>query len=532
MDAQVWAQGGSAAWQAAAIALAIGFLIGAERERDGGPAGVRTFALAGLAGAGAALVHPIVLGFAVAGAAVIMAAGYLRPTLTESSTDADEGNGGRKDRLSTASTVALVLTVLLGGLAVRLPALAAGAGVATAVILLAKEHLHSVIRDKVTDLELTDALKFFVVAFIVLPLMPHASLGPQGVVDPRRMWTFVVAVTALGWIGYVAVRLAGPERGLPAAGLAGGFVSSAATTGAMARTSRDPALFRPAMAAALLATVASLAQLVLITAVADTRVAWLLVPAVATGAVVLLAEVWWLLYRRSPNAAAARPGAALFGGDAGSRDAGRTDPEPERSHGGPATPSRRPRAAPVIEERGTVTVIDFGAPSAVDEAAVDEAAVDEPAADRSSVDDSAEDETRREHPPERRRAPRGLVGRRPFALVPALLLTAILTVFLVLSAVVHEALGAGAATVAIAVAGLADSHAGALTAANLSSQSALTTHAAVLATIAAVAANTVVKVVLAHIAGGRRASTALATLFAAPAVAVAIALTITLSLAG
>ena len=53
-----------AAWQAAGIALAIGFLIGAERERDGGPAGVRTFALAGLSGAIAALVHPLVLGAA------------------------------------------------------------------------------------------------------------------------------------------------------------------------------------------------------------------------------------------------------------------------------------------------------------------------------------------------------------------------------------------------------------------------------------------------------------------------------------
>jgi uncharacterized membrane protein (DUF4010 family) len=123
-----------------------------------------------------------------------------------------------------------------------------------------------------------------------------------------------------------------------------------------------------------------------------------------------------------------------------------------------------------------------------------------------------------------------LVGRRPFDLVPALLLTAILTVFLVLSAVVARALGPGAATVAIAVAGLADSHAGALTAANLSSQATLTTHAAALSTAAAVAANTVVKLVLAHVAGGRRASIALAALFAAPALAFAVALAITLSI--
>ena len=485
------------AWQSAAIALAIGFLIGAERERDGGPAGVRTFALAGLAGAGAALVSPVVLGFAVGGAAAIVAAGHLR-TAPQDPEPRDEptGNGSRRDRLSTASMVALVLTVLLGGLAVTLPAVAAGAGVATAVILLAKERLHSVIRDKITDLELSDALKFFVVAFIVLPLMPHASLGPYGVVDPRRMWTFVVAVTALGWLGYVAVRLAGPERGLPAAGLASGFVSSAATTGSMARTSRDPALFRPAMAGALLATVASLVQLVLITAVADTRVAWLLLPAVAVGSVALLVEVWLLLRR---------PGAQLFG----LLRMPEGSDEPAQAGQGRVTQPAAARPLAVVEG-GTVTVIDFGAPSTVEEEPVTEPAPEQP----------------------RRRRGRALVGRRPFDLVPALLLTAILTIFLVISAVVQHTLGSGAAAVAIAVAGLADSHAGALTAGNLASQSALSVQTAVLATIAAVAANTVVKLVLAHFAGGPRATRALAGLFVLPAAATALALTITLSVTG
>src|SRR5262249_35379386 len=108
--------------------------------------------------------------------------------------------------------------------------------------------------------------------------------------------------------------------------------------------------------------------------------------------------------------------------------------------------------------------------------------------------------------------------------------TAVLTVFLIISAVASHVLGAGAAVVSVAVAGLADSHAGALTAANLASEQTLSTHTAVLATAAALAANTVVKLVLAHIAGGRRASSTLAALFAAPVVAVALALVVTLTL--
>ncbi len=494
-----------AAWQSAAIALAIGLLIGSERERNGGPAlaGVRSFALAGLAGALAALVDPLVLAALVGAAAVIMAAMHLRPAI---GADGERGpDEPRRGRLGAATEVALLLTVIVGGLAATLPALAAAAGVATAVVLQAKQRLHSFIRDKITELELTDALKFFVAAFVVLPLMPHANLGPYGVIDPRRMWTFVVAVTALGWLGYVAVRLAGPQRGLPAAGLAGGFVSGAATTGAMARASRDPELFRPAMAAALLASVATLVQLVLVTAVADSRVAGLLLPAAALGAAVLVGEAGWLVLRR---------GRAV--------DNPVRIPAPAASVEPAIVPENTRELA--FASGGTITAIDFGAPAA------------EPSAP-SSVDDpprpsSVEDPVAADHAPAPRRAPKALVGRRPFDLIPALLLTGILTVFLVLSAVAEHVFGPGAAVLTIAAAGLADSHAGALTAANLASQATLTPQTAALAAMAALAVNTVVKLILAHVAGGRRASTTLAALFAGPIVAIALGLTITLGLSG
>jgi hypothetical protein len=128
------------------------------------------------------------------------------------------------------------------------------------------------------------------------------------------------------------------------------------------------------------------------------------------------------------------------------------------------------------------------------------------------------------------RRPRALVGRRPFDLIPALILTGILTGFLVLAAFAERVLGSGAAVATISAAGLADSHAGALTAANLAAQGTLTTETAVLAAMAALAANTVVKLILAHVAGGRRASTTLAALFAGPMLAVVLGLFITLGI--
>jgi uncharacterized membrane protein (DUF4010 family) len=84
--------------------------------------------------------------------------------------------------------------------------------------------------------------------------------------------------------------------------------------------------------------------------------------------------------------------------------------------------------------------------------------------------------------------------------------------------------------VAIAVAGLADSRAAALTAGDLADHAALTPQAGALAVALALAVHTVVKLILAHVAGGRRASTALAVLFAAPLVAFIVGLAVAIGL--
>jgi hypothetical protein len=179
----------------------------------------------------------------------------------------------------------------------------------------------------------------------------------------------------------------------------------------------------------------------------------------------------------------------------------------------------RSSARSVVIEGATITKIDFGAPSDVDpeDSTVDHRAarspLDEPTHQMPVVDSPA-----MEMPPVRRRSPRMLVGRRPFDLIPALLLTAILTLFLVAAAFVEETLGAGAAVVTIAIAGLADTRAAALTAGDLAAHATLAPPTAALAVALALGVHTVVKLILAHVAGGRRASTTLALLFVAPLV--------------
>jgi uncharacterized membrane protein (DUF4010 family) len=273
-------------WQSMGVALAVGLLVGSERERskhESGSPGVRTFALVSLLGAVAANLTAPVAASLVLGAVLMLVTSYVRTY------DVDPG---------MTSEVAAVVTLGLGALAVTRPAVAASLGVATTVLLASKQTLHRFLRDTVTDLERTDALRFFVAAFVVLPLLPNRPIGPYDVLVPHKVWVLVVLITGIGFIGYAATRALGPGRGLMLTGLAGGFVSGTATTGSMATRSRDPAVpLAAALSGALLASLATLVQLLVVTTVAAPEVAGRLVLPCAAGALVLLGEVAWLARR-------------------------------------------------------------------------------------------------------------------------------------------------------------------------------------------------------------------------------------------
>ena len=75
-------------------------------------------------------------------------------------------------------------------------------------------------RDIVTEVELEDAVKFFVVAFVVLPVPAGSAPGAVRRAQSAKVWLLVVLLTGIGWVGYIGVRALGP-RGLLVTGLAG-----------------------------------------------------------------------------------------------------------------------------------------------------------------------------------------------------------------------------------------------------------------------------------------------------------------------
>jgi uncharacterized membrane protein (DUF4010 family) len=244
------------------VALGVGLLVGIDRERHKGdgatrhPAGLRTFTLASLLGATAmAAGDEILLATAVLAMVGFAGLSYWRAR------DSDPG-------LTTET--ALVLTTLLGGLAIKQPEFAAGLGVVVAVLLAARSALHRFARSVLTDDELRDLLIFAAATLIVLPLLPDKPIGPYGALNLRTVWTIVILVMAVSALGYIAVRLVGPRYGLPLAGLASGFVSSSATIGAMGTHAKaEPELMKPAVAGAVLSSVATVVQLVILIAATD-----------------------------------------------------------------------------------------------------------------------------------------------------------------------------------------------------------------------------------------------------------------------
>lgn len=240
-----------------AVALGIGLLIGAERERrkgegpSRGPAGIRTFAISALGGAVAFVVGgQLLLSILTSGVVVFTAFDYWRV---------------RTEDPGLTSEIALILTVLLGGLAIQKPALAAGLGVTVAILLAARSQLHYFVRSVLTESEMTDALIFAAATLVILPLLPNRGIGPYDALNLYKAWIVVILIMGISAAGYVATRWLGPRYGLPISGLASGFISSTATIGAMgARVASSPAVLKPAVAAAILSTVATIIQLALV----------------------------------------------------------------------------------------------------------------------------------------------------------------------------------------------------------------------------------------------------------------------------
>ena len=218
-------------WIGIALALALGLLVGIERgwtHREEAPgtrfAGVRTFAMLGLAGgiAGALFSTALPLSTVIlASCAGLILIGYFRMS-------------AQSDSVSVTTSLGALITVACGFLAATGQPLAATAiAVIMVLLLLMRARLHRLI-DHMSESEVTAIARFALIALVILPLLPDRAYGPYDAWNPRQLWLVVVLVSGLSFTGYIASKLLGSSRGTIATAAAGAFVSSTAVTASLA----------------------------------------------------------------------------------------------------------------------------------------------------------------------------------------------------------------------------------------------------------------------------------------------------------
>jgi len=231
-------------------ALAIGLLIGVERgwksrqAKEGKRiAGLRTYGLIGLLGGGAGVLSQYLglaaFGFTFLGFAVSVTVAYaVRQRVNED--------------VSITSLITMLLTFILGVLATLDHVnLAASAAVVTTLLLRYKDILHGWLK-KLEERELRAALQLLLISIVLLPILPDRGYGPWQALNPYEIWWMVVIIACISFIGYFAMKIAGPGKGVILTALAAGMASSTALTLYYARLSQKQENMRSLLATGIL----------------------------------------------------------------------------------------------------------------------------------------------------------------------------------------------------------------------------------------------------------------------------------------
>jgi uncharacterized membrane protein (DUF4010 family) len=289
------------------LALAIGLLIGLERgwrERDARSgsrtAGIRTFtligALGGLWGAMVPVLGPIPLAAAALGFALTFA--FFQWCEMQA-----------KGEFSVTSTIAGFVAFALGVYAVLGDQVVAAAlGIATMALLAARTSMHRFLKT-LTWPELRSAILLLGMTFVVLPFLPDRTLDPWDAFNPYQLWLITVVLAAIGFAGYVAVRILGERPGLLVSTVAGSFVSSTTVTVTNARVAAQSNPEKlPFLALTIcIAWITSISRMTaLAIGINSALLEPLLAPVVAAIAALALAALYFY-WRSGPDHAGAEP---------------------------------------------------------------------------------------------------------------------------------------------------------------------------------------------------------------------------------
>lgn len=279
------------AMTAFAAALGCGLLIGLERERSKLRrdykmfAGFRTFALSALLGT-----LCFIFGVAIGLVGALIIGGMSIYSLRNRTHDP-----------GITSELAFIMTYFIGALCLWNIPLAASLAVILTILLLAKQSMHGIAKQWVTETELRDGVFLLALLLIALPLTPNQPLWGS-VLNPHLILKLLALILVVQSLAHIAKRLLSSRNALLLSSLASGFVSSTATIASLGlevRSKQANALSQAG--AALMSCVSTLVLMLLI--VAGTSFAWLKLLLWPSIAALIILTLWglWLMRHALPE---------------------------------------------------------------------------------------------------------------------------------------------------------------------------------------------------------------------------------------
>ncbi|MFA5333292.1 MAG: MgtC/SapB family protein [Candidatus Nanoarchaeia archaeon] len=215
------------------LSLALGGLIGIDRQKskNGYPAGIRTLAFISLLGFLSCFIsneinnsYFLIASFLLIFILIIVGYGV---------------SFNSEKFFGFTSTIIIFLTFLIGVISYyeQYYYFAVSLSILITLILTQKTFIHTFV-SKIQDNELFDALKFGIIAFIILPVLPNTTIDPLGVINPFNLWLLVVLILLISYAGYILSKFLGKSKGIYISGLLGGVISSTAVTSSLSILSK------------------------------------------------------------------------------------------------------------------------------------------------------------------------------------------------------------------------------------------------------------------------------------------------------
>ncbi|BAF69286.1 MgtC/SapB family protein [Nitratiruptor sp. SB155-2] len=208
------------------IALAIGVMIGLQRsltyilKNDHVFMGTRTFALIALGGFLSGWIEMkvhgfILLSFLLFGLFIALTY-YFKVQIFK--------------KIGITTQMAAILTFIFGLMVwYRLENYAVFLAVITVVLLEIKPKLQQIERH-ISPTDINAVVLLLVMTFIILPILPDKMIGPYKLFNPYKTWVMAIIISALSFVGYVAIKVLGQRHGVLITGAAGGLISSTAVS--------------------------------------------------------------------------------------------------------------------------------------------------------------------------------------------------------------------------------------------------------------------------------------------------------------